>query len=189
MLIGPGDDAALLTVTGRAGAISTDMFVQDRHFRLDWSSPHDIGRKAIAQNAADIEAMGCSADSVSWSRSAHRPTPRRARSPNFPMACGPRPRAAAERAIIGGDLVSSPQWVISVTVLGDLDGRRAVERAAPDPGASSPWPVNSADRPPDTLLRAGRGEGADFPTLPPPPGARAALRSGPAWPPTRERPP
>ena len=38
--------------------VSTDMLVQDRHFRLDWSTPHDVGRKAIAQNAADIEAMG-----------------------------------------------------------------------------------------------------------------------------------
>ena len=38
--------------------VSTDMLVAGRHFRLDWSSPHDVGRKAIAQNAADIEAMG-----------------------------------------------------------------------------------------------------------------------------------
>ena len=34
------------------------MLVEGRHFRLDWSTPHDVGRKAIAQNAADIEAMG-----------------------------------------------------------------------------------------------------------------------------------
>ena len=38
--------------------MSTDMLVEGRHFRLDWSTPHDVGRKAIAQNAADIEAMG-----------------------------------------------------------------------------------------------------------------------------------
>ena len=34
------------------------MLVEGRHFRLDWSTPHDVGRKAVAQNAADIEAMG-----------------------------------------------------------------------------------------------------------------------------------
>jgi thiamine-monophosphate kinase len=31
--------------------------------------------------------------------------------------------------IVGGDLVSAPQWVISVTVLGDLDGRKPVLRS------------------------------------------------------------
>ena len=31
--------------------------------------------------------------------------------------------------IVGGDLVSAPQWVISVTALGDLDGRAPVLRA------------------------------------------------------------
>lgn len=56
--LGPGDDAALVTTGDGRVVVSTDMLVQDRHFRLDWSTPHDIGRKAIAQNAADIEAMG-----------------------------------------------------------------------------------------------------------------------------------
>ena len=36
--------------------------------------------------------------------------------------------------IVGGDLVSAPQWVISVTVLGDLDGREPVRRSGARPG-------------------------------------------------------
>ena len=36
--------------------------------------------------------------------------------------------------IVGGDLVSAPQWVISVTVLGDLDGREPVLRSGARPG-------------------------------------------------------
>lgn len=58
VLLGPGDDAAVVTVPDGRVVVSTDMLVQDRHFRLEWSSPSDIGRKAVAQNAADIEAMG-----------------------------------------------------------------------------------------------------------------------------------
>ena len=52
VVLGPGDDAALVSSGDGRALVSTDMLVQDRHFRLDWSTPHDIGRKAIAQNAA-----------------------------------------------------------------------------------------------------------------------------------------
>ncbi|MDT5258631.1 MAG: thiamine-monophosphate kinase, partial [Mycobacterium sp.] len=61
VLLGPGDDAALVSAGGGPTVVSTDVLVQDRHFRLDWSTPWDVGRKAIAQNAADIEAMGAQA--------------------------------------------------------------------------------------------------------------------------------
>ena len=51
----------MVSAGDRRIVVSTDVLVEDRHFRLDWSTPHDIGRKAIAQNAADIEAMGARA--------------------------------------------------------------------------------------------------------------------------------
>ena len=59
--LGPGDDAAVVFAGDGKTVVSTDMLVAGRHFRLDWSTPHDVGRKAIAQNAADIEAMGAAA--------------------------------------------------------------------------------------------------------------------------------
>src|SRR6267142_5898249 len=59
--LGPGDDAAVVVAGNGRTVVSTDMLVAGRHFRLDWSTPHDVGRKAIAQNAADIEAMGAQA--------------------------------------------------------------------------------------------------------------------------------
>ena len=61
VVLGPGDDAAVVVAGGGRTVVSTDMLVAGRHFRLDWSTPHDVGRKAIAQNAADIEAMGAQA--------------------------------------------------------------------------------------------------------------------------------
>ena len=59
--LGPGDDAAVVMAPDGRTVVSTDMLVEGRHFRLDWSTPRDVGRKAIAQNAADIEAMGAAA--------------------------------------------------------------------------------------------------------------------------------
>src|SRR6202023_368957 len=59
--LGPGDDAAVVITGDGRTVVSTDMLVAGRHFRLDWSTPHDVGRKSIAQNAADVEAMGATA--------------------------------------------------------------------------------------------------------------------------------
>ena len=53
-----GDDAAVLRLGSDRLVVSTDMLVQDRHFRLEWSGPEDIGHKAAAQNFADLTAMG-----------------------------------------------------------------------------------------------------------------------------------
>ena len=104
--------------------MSTDMLVEGSHFRLDWSSPHDIGRKAIAQNAADIEAMGATATAfvVAFGAPGDTPTARAVE-----LADGMWHEARLLGAgIVGGDLVDAPQWVISVTALGDLEGRAAV---------------------------------------------------------------
>ena len=99
------------------------MLVRGRHFRLDWSTPHDIGRKAIAQNAADIEAMGAAPTAFVVAFGAPADTPARMA---VELADGMWAEAGSSAAgIVGGDLVSAPQWVISVTVLGDLAGRAA----------------------------------------------------------------
>lgn len=133
VVVGPGDDAAVVYAPDGRVAVSTDMLVEGRHFRLDWSTPHDIGRKAIAQNAADIESMG-------------------ARVTGFVVAFGAPPETPADRAaevtdgmwseaahcgagIVGGDLVASPGWVVSVTALGDLGGRDPVLRSGAHAGS------------------------------------------------------
>ena len=130
--LGPGDDAAVVLTADGKTVVSTDMLVADRHFRLDWSAPYDVGRKAIAQNAADIEAMGARAIAFVVAFGAPGDTPT---AQALELADGMWHEARLVGAgIVGGDLVSAPQWVISVTVLGDLDGREPVRRDGARPG-------------------------------------------------------
>jgi thiamine-monophosphate kinase len=131
--VGPGDDAAVVFAGDGRTVVSIDVLVQDRHFRLDWSTPHDVGRKAIAQNAADIEAMGARATAFVVGFGAPGDTPT---AQVGALADGMWDEAARIGAgIVGGDLVSCPQWVLSVTVLGDLDGRAPVLRSGAKAGS------------------------------------------------------
>jgi thiamine-monophosphate kinase len=131
--VGPGDDAAVIDTPDGRVAVSTDMLVEGRHFRLDWSTAHDVGRKAIAQNAADIEAMGARVTAFVVGFGAPAST---SAAQVAELGDGMWAEAAAFGAgIIGGDLVASPQWVVSVTVLGDLGGRAPVLRSGARPGS------------------------------------------------------
>jgi thiamine-monophosphate kinase len=131
--VGPGDDAAVVSTPDGRIVVTTDMLVEGRHFRLDWSAPHDVGRKAIAQNAADIESMGarCSAFVVGFGA-----PPDTAVSRVQELADGMWQEVGGLGAgIVGGDLVASPQWVVSVTALGDLGGRAPVLRSGARAGS------------------------------------------------------
>lgn len=155
--VGPGDDAAVVAAGDGRAVVSTDVLVQDRHFRLDWSTPHDVGRKAIAQNAADIEAMGGRAVAFVAGFGAPGETPTAQVDELVDGLWEEAQRLGA--GIVGGDLVSCPQWVLSVTVLGDLDGRAPVLRSGPRPDQRLRWPGTWVARPPDTpcgttILRA-----------------------------------
>lgn len=132
VIVGPGDDAAVVAVADGRAVVSTDMLVEGRHFRLDWSTPHDVGRKAIAQNASDIEAMGAVPTAFVVSFGAPGDT-----AAEDALALSDGMWAEAQRTgagIVGGDLVTAPQWVLSVTALGDLGGRAPVLLRGARPG-------------------------------------------------------
>lgn len=131
--VGPGDDAAVLEAPDARVVVSTDMLVEGRHFRLDWSTPHEIGRKAIAQNAADIESMGARVTGFVVAFGAPSDT---SAARVQELSDGMWTEAAAvDAGIVGGDLVDSPQWVVSVTALGDLGGCEPVLRGGARPGS------------------------------------------------------
>ncbi len=131
-LLGPGDDAAVVAAPDGRVVASTDVLVQGVHFRLDWSSPGDVGRKAVAVNLADIAAMGAVPTTVLVGLACPSDTPV---SLITELVDGMWAEAAkAGIGVSGGDMVRADQLVISVTALGDLGDREPVTRAGARPG-------------------------------------------------------
>jgi thiamine-monophosphate kinase len=130
--LGPGDDAAVVAAPDGRVLASTDVLVEGVHFRLDWSSPEQVGRKAVAVNLVDIAAMGGVPTAVLVGFGAPAATP-----VQVVQGIGDGMWKEAEAAgvgVAGGDMVSADRMVISVTALGDLQGREPVTRAGARPG-------------------------------------------------------
>ncbi|GAA0922117.1 thiamine-phosphate kinase [Nonomuraea longicatena] len=132
MLLGPGDDAAVVAAQDGRVVVSTDLLVEGRHFRLDWSTAYDIGRKAAAQNLADIAAMGARPTALVVGLGMPADT---ALSWVDGLTEGLRDECALVGAsVAGGDLASADFVVLGVTALGSLDGAAPVTRAGARPG-------------------------------------------------------
>lgn len=127
--VGPGDDAAVVAASGGSVVVTTDGMVRVRDWRDEWSSGHDVGVKVAASNLADIAAMGAVPTGLLVSLVA---------DPELPLewavdlARGIATVAGEAGApVVGGDLSSAPAGVVVVTVtaLGDLEGRPPVLRS------------------------------------------------------------
>ena len=133
--IGPGDDAAVLPLaTGRA-VVTTDSMVLDLDWRDDWSSAHDVGVKVIAQNLADVVAMGARPTGVVVALATEERT-----RVDWLVELTDGMADELRRAgcgSLGGDLSGAPAGtvVITVTALGELaPGAPALTRSAARPG-------------------------------------------------------
>ena len=123
-LLGPGDDAALVAAPDRRVLASTDVLVEGRHFRRDWSSARDVGHRAAAANLADIAAMGGVPTSLLVAFCAPADLDLRWVEE---LTDGLAAEAAKVGAgVVGGDTTASPLITVAVTALGDLDGRAPV---------------------------------------------------------------
>ncbi|CAN7498722.1 thiamine-phosphate kinase [Knoellia sp. LjRoot47] len=133
VVVPPGDDAAVLATSGSI-VLSTDSMVRGRDWRDDWSSGHDVGLKVVAQNVADIGAMGAVPTGLLVSVAADPGT-----ELDWVLDLTRGIADGAEDAgcpVLGGDLSSAPEGVVVValTAFGDLQGRAPVLRSGARPG-------------------------------------------------------
>lgn len=116
VLVGPGDDAAVVRIRKGHVVVSTDLMVEGRHFRRDWASGYDVGRRSAAQNLSDINAMGGRAHTMTiglavppdltagWALDFAR---------GFAEEC-----AAVGASVVGGDVTASDVITVAVTAIG-----------------------------------------------------------------------
>ncbi|HSE69665.1 MAG TPA: AIR synthase related protein, partial [Nocardioidaceae bacterium] len=131
VLLGPGDDAAVVDVPSGRVVVSTDLLVDTRHFRRDWASAHDIGRKAAAQNLSDINAMGGRTTALTVGLAA---PPDLEVAWALELADGIAEEAALVGAsVVGGDVTRADEVVIAITALGVCE-TEPVRRSGARPG-------------------------------------------------------
>jgi thiamine-monophosphate kinase len=137
--LGIGDDCALLAPRpGEELAVTTDLSIAGRHFRLDWHSPEAIGHRALARGLSDLAAMGARPVAAFLSLGLPRPlTLAHGRKPAWVdrFLDGLLALAAAHKTpLAGGDLAESPLAIADIVLVGAVPRGRALLRSGARPG-------------------------------------------------------
>ena len=134
VLVGIGDDAAVVTTARNEQTVmTTDALVEGIHFDRRWSTPADVGHKALAVNLSDLAAMGATPRWVLLSL---------VLPDSWPLADVEALLdgfvAAAERervSLAGGNVTRTPgPLVVNVTAVGGVRPRRVLLRSTGRPG-------------------------------------------------------
>ena len=126
--VGIGDDAAVLTGIKSKLVATTDMAVEDIHFRTAWSSPFQIGAKLTTANLADLYAMGATPKYLLVAAAMPKSV-----NPDFIEELAKGIRSVADKfevAVVGGDLSQAEKIVLSITALGDLESKPITRNGA-----------------------------------------------------------
>ncbi|MDA1196713.1 MAG: thiamine-phosphate kinase [Nanoarchaeota archaeon] len=132
VIAGMGDDAAVVKVGGKLMLLSTDSLVEGVHFRFDWFSNEEIGRKAIEVNVSDINAMGGTASYVLVSIIAPSRFPvKRIEGIYSGM------RSVCKKydvALVGGNVAAGSEFSITVSIVGEVPQKDLKLRSSAKPG-------------------------------------------------------
>ena len=133
VLVGSGDDAAVVRPAGAVSVTSVDAFVEDVHFRLATTSLGDVGHKCMAAGLSDLAAMGATAGEAYVTVG----LPERLGEREVVELADGAAALAREHgtAICGGDLTRAGELFVAVTVVGYAESLdQLVTRAGAQPG-------------------------------------------------------
>ncbi|HEX6330541.1 MAG TPA: thiamine-phosphate kinase [Actinomycetota bacterium] len=132
VVLGLGDDAAVLEPASGQQILTTDLLIEGVHFDPASISPHDLGAKAVTVNVSDVAAMGGSPRAAVASIVLRTDVEA---AWVMELYAGMRD-ACTDYALslVGGDTNRGPAVVVSVTVVGEVAPGRAVTRSGARPG-------------------------------------------------------
>jgi thiamine-monophosphate kinase len=143
--LGIGDDCALLRIgAGEELAVTTDLSLSGRHFRLDWQTPESIGHRTLARGLSDLAAMGARPVAAFLSLGVPKTLVQNAKG----REPWPGKRAwlarffdgffalanAFQTPLAGGDLAESPLAVADIVLVGAVRRGKALLRSGARPG-------------------------------------------------------
>jgi len=138
--LGIGDDCALLRLeAGEEAAVTTDLSIEGRHFRLNLHSAEAIGHRAIARGLSDIAAMGARPVaaflSLGLPLKLTRPAGRASSSWIDRFLDGFLALAGQyQTPLAGGDLAQSPIAIADIVLIGAVPRGKALFRSGARPG-------------------------------------------------------
>ena len=119
VILGPGDDCAILPPSPKPQLITIDSMVEGVHFNLEWGTPAMLGARALAINLSDIAAMG-GIPTICVVNLAIRPGLDTQFFDQLYRGLGRAARTAGV-AVAGGNITRATQLTITIALLGIVE--------------------------------------------------------------------
>jgi thiamine-monophosphate kinase len=133
VVMGIGDDDAVLRpAPGKVLLVTTDLLLEGVHFRMEFTDPYRLGRKALAVNLSDIAA--CGGMPTAFLVSLAVPTETEMASVQALYKGMMEQAHLYGCSLIGGDTSKGKEWMISITLIGEIEERNCVYRSGAKPG-------------------------------------------------------
>ncbi len=128
ILVGPGQDCAVVRCGGRRYLFTIDALVEGVHFERSWLTPRQLGRKSFHVNASDVAAMGGRPRFCVVGVAV--PTDYRVRDLSALQAGIVEAALQTGAAVVGGNLTRAPQLSVCVALLAEAPQRVVTRQGA-----------------------------------------------------------